>query len=89
MNELHCVNARNTQEMNPVAMKIGDYIETLESQQKDIIGLTKEIKYRLDDLPPQESSDKNSNNGYLLKLDAMTNKNVDLIQTLKNILEIL
>lgn len=78
-----------TRACNPATMKIGDDIETLEKQQNEITGLINEIKYRLDELPLNEPSDLKNGCGYLLRLNAMTNKNSDLIQALMNILEIL
>ena len=89
MNELNYVCSGSTQGINPASIKIGDYIGNLEKQQDEIIELVNEIKYKLDESPLNEPSGLKNGCGYLLRLNAMTNKNNDLKQTLVSILEIL
>lgn len=74
----------------PMQMRVGEMIETIERQQVDLANMVDEIKIRLTDFPnTQGSNPEIMPTGYLNRLDAIREHNIEVLTTLERILEVL
>lgn len=74
----------------PMQMRVGEMIEIIERQQVDLANMVDEIKIRLTDSPnTQGSNPEIMPTGYLNRLDAIREHNIEVLTTLERILEVL
>ena len=78
--------------MSPRQIRLGETIDVIEKQQNDLEGMTDEIRVRLFESQNLESGNKcvaSTPDGYLNRLDVITERNNEILSTLTKILEAL